>query len=269
MEEKRIGGLPLRVSPLLEPVPHCFTTRQGGVSRGIFSSLDLSLGLGDDPDLVRENYRRVCLALGADPAGLVLTRQVHRDGVRRVTREDWGKGLDRDRDYEADGLITDVPGTTLAAFGADCLTLLLYDPVHRAAGAVHAGWRGTALGIAARAVEAMAQSYGTDPARLRAALGPCIGPCCFETGPEVPEAMETALGLSARPYSRPLGNGKYKVDLRGLNRLWLERAGVEAGGVDASEECTMCLPRLYWSHRYTQGKRGIQAALITLPEVGR
>lgn len=262
MENITLGGLPLQVSPLLA-VPHCFTNRQGGVSQGYFSSLNLAPNRGDDPALVRENYRRVCAALGADMSKLVLSVQVHRDGVRLVTAQDWGKGLDRDRDYEADGLITDTPGTTLAVFGADCLTILLYDPVHRAAGALHAGWRGTALGIADRAVEAMTAAFGTRPADLAACLGPSIGKCCFETGPEVPEAMRAALGEGAEPFLDPLPNGKAMVDLKGLNRLRLERAGVKT--FDVSPDCTRCAPHRYWSHRYAGERRGIQAAVISLP----
>lgn len=266
--DKLAGGVLLQVSPRLERlgVPHGFTTRQGGVSEGIFSSLDLAPRRGDDPARVEENYRRVCGALGVDRKGLVLSAQVHRDGVRQVGREDWGKGLDRPTGYEADALITDVPGTTLVVFGADCLTLLLYDPVKGAVGAAHAGWRGTALSIAGRTVEAMEKAFGSAPADLVAVLGPCIGRCCFEVGPEVPRAMEDAFGPESGPFIDDLGTGKYKVDLKGLNTLSLKRAGVREEKVDVSPDCTMCLPGKYWSHRYTRGERGSQASLIALPD---
>ena len=171
-----LNQIPMQASlPLtMAGIPHGFTTRQGGVSEGIYASLNLAFGRGDDRETVLENYRRVCDAFPVDINKTVLTAQVHGDGVRVVTEEDWGKGISRPKDYEVDGLITDVPGTTLVAFGADCLTAVLFDPVHRAIGAVHAGWRGTALGILERVVEAMTKAYGTRPGDLLAALGPCI-----------------------------------------------------------------------------------------------
>lgn len=264
--DKTRGGLPLQISPALERagIPHAFTTRLGGVSEGIFSSLDLGTNRGDDPARVRENYRRVCAALKVDRKGLVFSSQVHGDVVRPVTLADAGKGLDKRVDYDADGLITDVPGITLVVFGADCLTVLLCDPAQKVIAAVHAGWRGTALGITAKAVEAMVRDYGCEREHIIAALGPCISKCCFETGPEVPEAMTAAFGEEAMPHITELSGGKYKVDLKGLNTLWLKRSGILTTKIDISPDCTLCSPDKYWSHRYTGGKRGSQAALISL-----
>lgn len=266
--DQTLKGIPLQVSPQLSQlgIPHGFTTRQGGVSEGIYSSLNLAFGRGDDREKVEENYRRVCSALEVDINKLVLTAQIHGDRIRTVTAEDWGKGLSRPKDYETDGLITDVPGTTLAAFGADCLTALLYDPVHRAIGAVHAGWRGTASGILERAVEAMTGAYGTQPKDLLAALGPCISACCFETDQDVPNAMTAALGAAALPFITDKGEGKFLVDLKGLNALRLRRAGVGEEHIGISPDCTLCQPEKYWSHRHTKGERGSQASLISLPE---
>lgn len=266
---KRIcRGVPLRLSPGLERtgLPHGFTTRAGGVSEGIFSSLNLGANRGDDPARVRENYRRVCAALGVEMDSLVFSGQVHGDVVRPVTLADRGKGLEKRVDYDADGLITDEPGLTLVVFGADCLTILLCDPVRRVIAAVHAGWRGTALGIAAKAVEKMVGEYGCRAERILAAIGPGISRCCFETGEEVPQAMLAALGEEAGDYVDNMGSGKYKVDLKGLNTLWLKRSGVLTTNVDVSPECTLCSPETYWSHRYTKGERGSQAALISLGE---
>jgi len=267
LHDKSIDGLTFQVSSQLERlgVPHGFTTRAGGVSEGIWCSLNLGIHRGDDPEAVRENYRRVCAALGVEEGRLVLSRQVHGDAVRTVTAADAGKGLDAPVDYEADGLVTDVPGLTLVVFGSDCLTAVLYDPVRRAVGAVHAGWRGTAAGIVERAVERMEACYGTDPADLVCALGPCIGRCCFETDEDVPNAMTAALGAAALPFIDSDGNGKFHVDLKGLNALRLERKGVLAGHIDISPACTFCAPEKYWSHRYTKGERGSQATLIALP----
>lgn len=266
LEERVIKGIPLRVSPCMEKagVTHGFTTRRGGASEGIYASLNLGTNRGDDPARVRENYRRVCAALEVEPEKLVFSCQVHGAEIRRVTARDGGKGLDRPVDYEADGLITDEPGLPLVVFGADCLTILLCDPKRKVAAALHAGWRGTALGIAARGVETMVREYGCLESDLLAAIGPGISKCCFETGPEVPEAMEKALGKKALPYIFPESAGKYKVDLKGLNTLWLKESGVETTNIDISSECTLCSPETYWSHRYTKGERGSQAALICL-----
>ncbi len=231
---------------------------------GIFSSLNLAPNRGDDPALVRENYRRVCEVLGVDMEGLVFSCQVHRDDVRKVTADDRGKGLDRRVDYEADALVTDVPGVTLVVFGADCATVLLADPVRRVVAAAHAGWRGTAMGIVERTVEKMISDYGCRGEDILVAIGPCIGRCCFETHEEVPKAMTDALGAAAEPYITEVGGGKFKVDLKGLNALRLRRVGVLATSIDISPDCTVCRPDKYWSHRYTRGERGSQAALISL-----
>ena len=264
--DKTVNGLTFQVSLQMERsgVAHGFTTRTGGVSRGIFSSLNLGTNRGDDPALVRENYRRVCAALGVDVGKLAFSSQVHEDTVRCITAADLGKGLDKPVDYDADGLVTDVPGAVLTVFGADCLTVLLSDPVRRVVAAVHAGWRGTALGIVERAVEQMTGRYGCDSADILAAIGPGISNCCFETDEDVPNAMTAALGAAALPFLSGGAGGKFHVDLKGLNALRLERAGLSSAHVDCSPDCTFCRPDRYWSHRYTGGERGSQAALIAL-----
>ena len=264
--DRQKEGLTLHTSELLAGAGavHAFTTRPGGASQGIYASLNLAKGRGDDMANVRENYRRVTTALGVDMDKLVFTNQVHGDVVRPVTAADAGKGLDRPVDYEADGLMTDVPGLTLVAFTADCIPILLFDPVAKVVAAVHAGWRGTALGIAARGVEGMAAQYGCRGENILAAVGPGISKCCFETDQDVPNAMTAALGAAALPFIADRGEGKFTVDLKGINTLWLKRAGVLEEHIDLSPDCTMCQHEKYWSHRYTKGERGSQAALIAL-----
>ena len=261
-----LGQVPVQCSLRLTmaDIPHAFTTRLGGVSEGIYASLNLGKSRGDDRENVWENYRRVCEGLGVDIKRLVFSNQVHGDVVRPITMADAGKGLDCPVDYEADGLITDVPGLTLVVFGADCLTILLCDPVKRVAAAVHAGWRGTALGIVERTVEKMTRDYGCRPENILASLGPCISKCCFETDGDVPQAMTEALGEAALPYITEDGGGKYHVDLKGLNTLRLRHSGVLSTNIDTSPDCTLCKPEKYWSHRYTKGQRGSQAAFICL-----
>ena len=245
-------------------VAHGFSTRLGGVSTGIYESLNLGSTRGDDPEHVRENYRRFFAAVGADLSTVAMTNQVHSDVVRPVTTADIKACLLDQEPYEADGLVTDIPGVALVIFSADCLPVLLYDPVRRVIAAVHAGWRGTALAIAGRAAARMVSDYGSSPGDIRAAIGPGIGPCCFETHGEVPAAMEEAYGPAAAPFLRPFPGGKFRVDLKGLNALALTRAGVDPARIDTDGDCTMCLPEKYWSHRRLGDRRGSMAALIQL-----
>jgi len=253
------------ITSALIQAPHAFSTRIGGVSEGHLASLNLrgAVPSGDDPERVIANYRRFCAAVGLDVDRVVLSKQVHEDTVRVVTEADAGKGLWRERDYTADALITNVPGLPLFVFSADCGIILLYDPIHRAIGAVHAGWRGCAAGIAEKAVAAMGNAYGTAPHDLLAAIGPCIGQCCFETDSDVPEAIRTALGPDAEPYLA-WREPKWHVDLAGLNRQWLLRAGVLPEHITTSGLCTGCRPDLFWSHRKMGGARGAQVAAIAL-----
>ena len=242
---------------------HCFSTRYGGVSTGFLSSLNLGTHRDDTPENVRENYAILGRAVGFSPAQTVFTKQQHTAIVRPAARADCGTGLDREQTDVCDGLVTNVPGVALVCFAADCTSVLLYDPVARAVAAVHSGWRGTAQGIAARAVEQLRRLYGCDPKNIRAALGPSIGPCCFETDEDVPSAMRAALGAAADPYITRRG-AKFFVDNKGLCALWLQTAGVTA--IDVSPDCTKCQPERFWSHRAAGVRRGSLAAVIMLPQ---
>ena len=244
-------------------VPHGFTTRLGGVSTGIFSSLNLAFHRGDQEDAVRENYRRLGLSLGFDTQKMVLTRQTHSDIIRVVSSADH-QGIDHHLYPECDGLVTNTAGTALVVFTADCTPILLHDPVTGAVGAVHAGWRGTAQDIAAKAVNAMVTHFGSRPQDIRAAIGPNIGPCCFETREDVPQAMLQTFGKAALESIRT-SEEKYYVNLKELNALSLHRAGVQQ--VEISPLCTACRQDLFWSHRKTGDMRGSQGALIVCKEV--
>ena len=250
-------------------VPHCFTTRMGGVSEGYLRSLNLGIGRGDLPENVRENYRILGEASGFTPDQTVFSCQVHEDTVARVGQADRISVLIDVPDWKPrDGLITGETETALTVFSADCTTILLHDPVRKAVGAVHSGWRGTAKGIVLRAVEAMQREFGSDPADIRAAIGPCISRCCFETHREVPDAMLAALGVDALPAVEAIPGraGKYLVDLKQLNEIWLRKGGVEK--IDICPDCTACHPERYWSHRRHGGERGSLAAIIMLPREG-
>ena len=256
------NGLTILTADTLSGVCHGFSTRPGGVSPAPWDSLNLGVGRGDEIARVQENYRRFCAALGTDVNRVVLSKQIHEDVVRHVTEADAGKGLWRDRDYPSvDGMVTDVLHLPLVVFSADCGTILLYDPVQEAIGAVHAGWRGVASGLAAKTVRRMQEAFGTEPGDLLAATGPSIGACCFETDDDVPEAMRRALGAAAEPYMVRRGE-KWHIDLKGINALWLRQAGVQH--IDVCPDCTGCHPERWWSHRKMGDRRGAQAALIAL-----
>ena len=238
--------------------PHAFTTRLGGVSRDHLFGLNLAMHKGDLDTNVEENYRILTAALGVEAEKLVLTRQVHGDVIRVVTELDC-RGVDHHAYPECDGLITNTWGVSLVVFTADCTPILLHDPVTGAVGAAHAGWRGTALDIAGKTVQAMVDTFGCRAADIRAAIGPNIGPCCFEADEDVPLALEESFGKAVGEWIRPSGN-KFYVNLKAINALALRRAGVAS--IEISQECTMCRPDRYWSHRYTRGLRGSQGALI-------
>lgn len=261
------GGGPVFMTSTLLPVVHGFTTRFGGVSGGIYASLNLGPNQGDAPGHVRENYARLADALGLTAPRFAFSKQVHGAQVRRMTRSDC-KAPYEALPYEADSIITNDPGVPLVIFTADCVPILLYDPVGCAIGAVHAGWRGTAADIVGETVREMARSFGTKPEHIRAAIGPSISQCCFETDREVPDTFFALLEDDAAAFVKPGrvldGVQKYQVDLKGLNSALLRRAGVPEACIDSSPECTMCAHEKYWSHRKTHGKRGSQASVITL-----
>ena len=243
-------------------VPHAFTTRYGGVSTGVQDSLNLAVGRGDSAGNVEANLRILAKELQFDPEKYVLTRQIHSDIVRVVTDKDCNGFFHRDYP-ECDGLVTAVPGVTLMIFTADCTPLLFHDPVTGAVGAAHAGWRGTAQNIGAKTVEAMVKAFGCRPEDIRAAIGPNLGQCHFETDLDVPAALTASFGEEIQAYIRHQGK-KYYPDLKGINALALRRAGLRH--IEVSDACTWCESDRFWSHRVTRGVRGSQGAVITCRE---
>ena len=243
-------------------VKHAFTTRYGGVSEGAFSSLNLNVSGKDDPAHIAENYRILCSALDIPLEKMVYTHQVHGTNILSVTEKDSVSIFDLSVDG-CDGLITETPYLPIIAFTADCIPILLYDPVSGVVGAVHAGWRGTVADIAGKAVMKMMSGFGSDPKNIQCAIGPGIDKCCFETDGDVPDAVIDILGDDGKNYITENGR-KYHVDLKGVNKALLVRRGVLAENIAVSDECTMCLHDKYWSNRYTHGDRGCQACVIML-----
>lgn len=265
--EQHRDGVPFLMSDGMAAaggVAHGFSTRLGGVSRGEWASLNLGLTRGDDPACVEENYRRFLGAVGAQGNRVAMCNQVHGSTVRTVTPADTKTRLYQPAACEADALMTAIPGVTLVVFAADCVPILLYDPVRRVAAAVHAGWRGTAAGIASVAVEQMGKVYGCRPEHILAAVGPAIGPCCFETHEDVPNAITASMNAAALPYMSIRENGKFSVDLKGINVRRLEQAGLERAHIACCELCTACGSERFWSHRRMGDRRGSMAAAIQL-----
>lgn len=243
--------------------PHCFTTRYGGVSTGIYASMNLAIGQDDTLENVKKNLGILGNALGFDVNKLVLTRQIHSDIVRVVTDKDCSGPCHRDYPY-CDALVTNTPGVTLLIFTADCTPLLFHDPVTGAVGAAHAGWRGTAQNIGGKVVAAMVREFGCRPENIRCAIGPNLAKCHFETHRDVPDALSETFGEEVWTYIERRGE-KFHPDLKQINALALRRAGIKQ--IEISDACTWCESERFWSHRVTKGQRGSQGALIHCREV--
>jgi len=249
--------LPLLASPAIGvPFHHGFTTRAGGVSAPPFDSLNLGGKWGDPPENVRENRRRLLQATRA--RAVHFASQVHGAEVALVRGADDPSATAGRR---ADAVCSDVPDLAVAVLVADCVPAVLVDPRTGAFAAVHAGWRGTVAGVLGATVAAMASAFGARPHDLRAALGPAIGACCFEVGPEVSAAF-AALGAEVVLDARP--GGKPHVDLRRAQRLQLERAGLDPAAIDVLDACTRCDPEnRFFSYRRDQGRTGQHVAFVT------
>ena len=257
--------------PILEDtglVSHAFSTRLGGVSKGDFATMNFSFTRGDDRDDVLENYRRMAAALGMDRERMVLTWQTHTTNVRRVTEEDEGKGIVRDRDYrDVDGLITDIPGITLVTFFADCVPLYFLDPVHKAIGLSHSGWRGTVKRMGQVTVDAMKEAFGTRPEDIIACIGPSICGDCYEVGEEVADEFADAFHEKYHDVILVKNqNGKYQLDLWKANEIVLKEAGIKGDNLAVTNICTYCNPQLLFSHRRTAERRGNLCAFLSLKE---
>ncbi len=251
------NGITYLTADTLSGVCHGFSTRTGGVSPAPWDSLNLGVGRGDELTRVQENYRRFCAALGTDVNRVVLSKQIHEDVVRHVTEEDIGKGLWRDRDYPSvDGMVTDVPHLPLVVFSADCNVVLLYDPVRRAIGACHAGWRGTVNYILGHTLDKMRARYGTEGKEVIACIGPGISLSAFEVGDEVYEAFrESGFPMDYISEWKP-DTHKYHIDLWAANRLQLLDFGVPSAQVETANICTFSRYEEFFSARRLGIKSG-------------
>lgn len=271
LRENRRDGVLYFTFPQLEEQEgfvHGFSSRIGGVSSREFAQMNLSFTRGDDEVCVRENYRRIAAAIGFDDRAIVCSDQTHTNHVRVVTAEDCGKGYLRPRDYtDVDGLVTDEPGVILATFYADCVPLYFIDPVRRAVGLSHSGWRGTVSDIAGVTVRTMREQYGSAPEDLLAAVGPSICQDCYEVSEDVIEQFREryAQELWPRLFYRK-ENGRYQLDLWEACRQNMLRAGLLPEHISVTDVCTCCNPDLLFSHRASHGRRGNLGAFLGIRE---
>ena len=267
MQVNEKQGVTYLTYPSFEQFPdivHCFTTRLGGVSNGIFASMNLSFTRGDDENAVKENYRRISAAAGFSVENIVTSDQTHTTNVRLVGKEDCGNGVIRPRPYQdVDGMITDTPGVVLCTFYADCVPLYFIDPVHKAIGLSHSGWRGTVGKIGKVTIEKMEQQFGSNPKEIFTAIGPSICQECYEVSEDVILEFQKSF---AEEYWESLfykkENGKYQLNLWEANRLIFLEAGIREEHISMPGICTCCNPEFLFSHRASHGKRGNLAAFL-------
>lgn len=266
-------------------VEHFFTTRYGGVSSDYLCSLNFSYSQGDIKENVDENFRRAAAHIGMTSGDIVCSQQTHTTNVRRVTAADKGKGVVCERDYiDVDGLITNERGIVLATFYADCVPLFIVDPVNRAIGLSHSGWRGTVGKMGKVTLDKMREAYGTKPEEVRAAIAPSICQNCYEVSEDVALAFREAfvrddakageyLARYRQDYGQqnienclmiPKENRKYQLNLWYANYRVFRDAGVPDEHIEVTDVCTCCNPKLLFSHRASKGKRGNLGAFMML-----
>ena len=274
LKRNREDGIEYLTFPGLEACKaarHMISTRIGGVSEGIYASMNYSYTRGDDPGAVNENFARTARLFQTDSDAFVCSEQTHTANVRAVTGEDRGKGVVRPKDYaDVDGLITDTPGLILSTFYADCVPLLFVDPVGRAVGCSHSGWRGTVQEMARATVRAMRECYGCRPENIRAAIGPSICRDCYEVSEDVAREFLRLFAKSRYAFVNPeeilisKGRGKYQLDLWKANEAVLLASGILREHLFVTDICTCCNPDYLFSHRASGGRRGNFGAFVML-----
>ena len=241
-------------------IRNAFSTRLGGVSEGIYGSMNLNFTRGDDEEKVRRNYELFGKATGLRTENMVMAKQTHTTNVLRVNESHMGMGIVRERNFDdIDGLITDCPGVVLVTAYADCVPLYFVDTVHKAIGLSHSGWRGTVNNMAGVTVNKMEKEFGTNPADLVAFVGPSICVNCYEVGADV--ADEFAKAYKSEVFDGILSikdekNMKFRRSLHEANRKNLLNAGLAPDNIMVTDVCTCCNPEILYSHRASRGLRG-------------
>ena len=263
------GKVPYLKYPLLEDtgiVNHGFSTKLGGVSKGYYSSMNLSFTRGDDEADVRENFRRMADAIGVKPENMVFTHQTHTTNVRVVTAYDRGNGITRERNFfDTDGLVTNEKGVCLVTFFADCVPLYFVDPVKKVIGLSHSGWRGTVGKIGLETVRIMKDEFGCNEKDILAAVGPSICQDCYEVSKDVIVMFKENFD---EKYWDDLfykkDNGKYQLNLWKANEIVFLEAGITKEHMAVTNVCTHCNSDIFYSHRTTGDRRGNMCAFLEL-----
>jgi YfiH family protein len=269
MIEKKNSGLTLWCFKNLsryKGIDHFVSTRMGGHSLQPYEALNLSFQVGDDPKRVLDNRKSLTETLKTPLTSLTIAEQVHDARVTVVTEEMGGKGSIRHEEAIAntDALITRQAGICLMVLLADCVPILLCDPVKGVVGAVHAGWKGTLQLIAQKTVTAIREEFGSSPEDVVAGIGPSIGPCCYEVGPEIVSKVEDVLENSQEIFKQTSSDGKGKLDLWKANLKQLVGAGVPKENIEIAGMCTSHHHDLFYSYRYEGGRTGRFGAGILL-----
>ena len=267
MQIRERNGVTFLTYPAFDEIPgivHGFSTRLGGVSEGIYSSMNLSFTRGDKEEAVQENYQRLANAVGFCVEDMVASDQTHTTNVRRITREDRGNGILRPKQFhDVDGMITNEPGVVLCTYYADCVPLYFVDPVHHAIGLSHSGWRGTVGKIGAVTIRKMQEEFDSRPEDIRAAIGPSICQDCYEVSEDV--ILEFQKAFASNDWEKLFyqkENGKYQLNLWEANRLIFQENGILPEHISMPGICTCCNPDFLFSHRASKGKRGNLAAFL-------
>jgi len=240
-----------------------FTTRHEGVSRAPYNSLNLGLSTLDSCHSVEGNRSILTRAFGARMDRLVTVTQVH--GADLLVLDEPNEDFSHFQKLECDGIVTNQPRMMIGICVADCVPILLVDPVKKVIAALHAGWKGTAQGIARKGVDAMISVFGSEPGNILAAIGPAIGPCCYEVDATVAEAFRTGT-MPFESFAKESAPGKWRLNLTEANRNQLLRSGLEEKNVDASSLCVSCEKDLFFSYRRDNGETGRQMGFIMLQE---
>lgn len=247
-------------------IRHYVATRKGGVSTGQFDSLNIGLGTADERVNILENRRRIAQMMGIADEQLIFPNQQHESNIQVITQEKVTKGQHWLSDHLTctDALISQEKGICISAISADCVPLLMFDPVRQVIGAVHAGWRGTVKKIAQKTVLQMQELMGCQPADLLIGIGPSIGPERYEVGTTVIEAVEQAFGTKTGLIHHENNEGKGFFDLWEANKRQLLEVGVQADHIEVSGLCTLTHSDTFFSARHFKGKGGRFASGIML-----
>lgn len=243
-------------------VKHCFSTRNGGVSENEFKSLNLRMDCGDKRENILQNYKIICDEINVNFEDLVFSKQVHDDKIYIADKSDCGNGITKPQKLEsADCLITQEVGVPLAVFGADCVPLYFLDTKNRVIALAHSGWKGTVLRIAEKTIRTMTETFSSKPENILTAIGPSIRSCHYEVGDEVSEVFLKEFGESVLEKHE-----KYHVNMQKAIMLQFKNMGILEKNIIDSGICTYCNSDLLFSHRKTNGKRGVMAAIMEIKE---